>query len=104
MSLHDSKAIEKTVLSTAKSIVMRLENVFLASALMNGHFHIHDTITTCLTQLTMNLDGYHSMQVDKTDYTHCSCKVNVAILIIKTTSNSSYCHEHSVCHILLSST
>jgi len=30
-------------------------------------FHIHDAFTACLTQLLMNFDGFHAMQVEESD-------------------------------------
>ena len=33
----------------------------------NAHFHVHNAITACLTQLSMNFNWFHATQVEESD-------------------------------------
>ena len=58
-------------------------------------FHVHNAITACLTQLSMNFDWFHATQVEESDnhalFFECKCRH----FSIKNTTATRPRHKHS---------
>ena len=57
-------------------------------------FHVHKTITACLTQLSMNFDWFHATQVEELD-NHALFECKRCHFSIKNTTATRPRHKHS---------
>ena len=58
-------------------------------------FHVHNAITACLTQLSMNFDWFHATQVEKSDNHVLFFECKRRHFSIKNTTATRPRHKHS---------
>ena len=64
-------------------------------------FHVHNAITACLTQLSMNFDWFHAMQVEESDNHTLFFECKRRHFSIKNTTATRPRHKHSTCSTVL---
>ena len=62
---------------------------------MNALFHVHNAITACLTQLSMNFDWFHATQVEESDNHALFFDYKRRHFSIKNTTATRPRHKHS---------
>ena len=64
-------------------------------------FHVHNAITACLTQLSMNFDWFHNTQVEESDNHGLFFKCKRRHFSIKNTTATRSRHKHSTSSTVL---
>ena len=83
------------VLRTWTPHVTRRSAFFELSHPRTHIFHVHNAITACLTQLSMNFDWFHATQVEESDNHALFFECKIRHFSIKNTTATRPPHKHS---------